>query len=568
MEKKVEKTKKKHTNQLWPLYGEGLENFGVNNAPVVQPLPALSPGELLVRNDACGLCFSDIKVINQGQSHPRIIQDMQSQPVILGHEVCFTVVDTANAIDPKYQIGDRLTLQSDIVIDGVGKAFGYVYQGGLSQFNLISQEIINSDNGDMLIPLPDGIGYAEAALIEPWACVEAAYRLNYRNHIKPKGNLWIIGGKPSTNIDLTTAIAQNPPSNLYYTHIPNPVQSALKNLAVQHNFQMIDIKDFSEIEDDFIDDIILLAPDGRTIENACTKLAYGGIMAICDMTSLERQPKIDVGRIHYQRWSFISGESSDLAQIYIESTFSSELKPAGTAWFAGAGGPFGRIHVQRAIQLEHPPSLIVCTEIDHFRLEKLKQDFSHEAKRNGIDFVCLNPHDFVLDKPKLQSYQQQGFDNIILLAIDLELATECSQSLASHGVLNLFAGIKRSSKTSLDFSSLTSKHTHLIGHSGSKIEDMQLVIQRWRNGQIDINRAVAAVGSLESAKDGYQAMIDKTFPGKVVIYPNIKPFPLTGLPELKHKLPSVYDKLSPMGNWTNAAEAEFLHILRNKENIE
>ena len=567
METKAENTQKKQNNRVWPLFSNGLENFGVNNAPVVQPLPALSPGELLVRNDACGLCFSDIKVINQGQSHPRIIQDMQSQPVVLGHEVCFTVVDGADGIDPKYHLGDRLTLQSDIVIDGVGKAFGYVYQGGLSQFNLISQEIINSDNGDMLIPLPDGMGYAESALIEPWACVEAAYRLTYRNHIKPQGNLWVIGGMKPTHIDLTSAIVHNPPANFYYTNISDDLLNTVRNLTDQHTFSVIQIEEFQHVPDDEIDDIVLLAPDGRTIEKACTKLAYGGVMAISDMPTLERQPKIDVGRIHYQRWSFISGESHDLAQIYIESAFSSELKPAGTAWFAGAGGPFGRIHVQRAIQLENPPSLIVCTEIDHFRLEKLKQDFSDEAQRKGIDFVCLNPHDLILDKPKLQSYQQQGFDNIILLALDLVLATECSQSLASNGVLNLFAGIRRGSKTSLDFSSLTSKHTHFIGHSGSKIEDMRSVIQRWENGQIDINRAVAAVGSLDAAKDGYQAMIDKTFPGKVVIYPNIKSFPLTGLPELKHILPSVYDKLSPMGNWTNAAEAEFLHILQNKEDV-
>ncbi|MBN1535369.1 MAG: hypothetical protein JW908_01465, partial [Anaerolineales bacterium] len=60
---------------------------------------------------------------------------------------------------------------------------------------------------------------------------------------------------------------------------------------------------------------------------------------------------------------------------------------------------------------------------------------------------------------------------------------------------------------------------------------------------------------------------DKTFPGKVVIYPNIKPFPLTGLPELMHILPSVFDKLSREGNWTNAAEAEFLNILQNKEDF-
>ena len=57
------------------------------------PCPTCGPDELLVRHDACGLCFSDIKVIKLGQQHPRIFRDIQKDPVVLGHEVSLTVVD-------------------------------------------------------------------------------------------------------------------------------------------------------------------------------------------------------------------------------------------------------------------------------------------------------------------------------------------------------------------------------------------------------------------------------------------------------------------------------------------
>ena len=32
------------------------------------------------------------------------------------------------------------------------------------------------------------------------------------------------------------------------------------------------------------------------------------------------------------------------------------------AWFVGAGGPMGRMHVQRAIQVPGSPAVMVCTE--------------------------------------------------------------------------------------------------------------------------------------------------------------------------------------------------------------
>lgn len=64
------------TNRLWPLYGAGFENLGVDGAPIEVPMPEFGPNELLVRHDACGHCFSDIKVIQAGQAHPRIYRDM------------------------------------------------------------------------------------------------------------------------------------------------------------------------------------------------------------------------------------------------------------------------------------------------------------------------------------------------------------------------------------------------------------------------------------------------------------------------------------------------------------
>jgi threonine dehydrogenase-like Zn-dependent dehydrogenase len=186
--------------QLWPLYGAGLENMGKDGAPINVHVPAYGPDELLIRHDACGLCFSDIKVITQGQN-PRILRDMQKEPIVLGHEIAMTVIGVGKNLQDQYQVGDRLTLETDILIRGKSLAYGYWFQGGLSQYSVIGPDIYASDLGNNLIKVRNDKGYAETALTEPWACVVAAYALEYRTGLKDGGTMWVIGvgdNKPYT----------------------------------------------------------------------------------------------------------------------------------------------------------------------------------------------------------------------------------------------------------------------------------------------------------------------------------------------------------------------------------
>ena len=181
------------TYKLWPLYGAGFENLGREGMPIETSMPAYGPDELLIRHDACGICFSDIKVIAQGQNHPRILRDMKTEPVVLGHEVSMTIVGVGKKLSSRYHVGDRLTLETDIMVKGKSLAYGYWFQGGLSQYSVIGPDIYASDLGNNLIPVQPDKSYAEIALSEPWACVVAAYTLNYRTMFKSGGTAWFIG---------------------------------------------------------------------------------------------------------------------------------------------------------------------------------------------------------------------------------------------------------------------------------------------------------------------------------------------------------------------------------------
>ena len=48
---------KRKTNRLWPLYGAGIENLGIDNKLIEVPIPVYGPDELLVRHDASAYVF-------------------------------------------------------------------------------------------------------------------------------------------------------------------------------------------------------------------------------------------------------------------------------------------------------------------------------------------------------------------------------------------------------------------------------------------------------------------------------------------------------------------------------
>mgnify|MGYP003521212490 CR=1 FL=1 len=69
---------------------------------------------------------------------------------------------------------------------------GYVLSGGLAEYSIIPKEMIFGDEGCYLLPIQPDAGYAETALVEPWACVVAAYNQGHRDGMKPGGNLLVI----------------------------------------------------------------------------------------------------------------------------------------------------------------------------------------------------------------------------------------------------------------------------------------------------------------------------------------------------------------------------------------
>lgn len=551
-------------NKAWPLYGAGLENLGRDGKPIEVPLPEYGPDELLVRHDACGLCFSDIKIIRLGEEHPRIYRKMQTDPVVMGHEVIMTIVGVGENLRNQYKVGERYIVQADIFVDGVGYAYGYEIQGGLSEYNVIDQRVLNGDAGNYLLPVQPTTGYTEGALTEPWACVIAAYQLKYRTQLKPKGTAWIVGSFVEDTRPYTISVGfdeSTHPDRLVLSNVPAKFAAWLKERAVALNIDVLDVPDINNPPEEQVDDIVLLDPTPDIIETVSPHLADFGVVALIADKPLSRNVDVDMGRIHYNRWVYVGSPDPDIAVAYNKVPVRSTLKPGGRAWFVGAGGPIGRMHVQRAIQLADGPATIVCTDVSDLRLNDLFESFGSEAKAKGINFICLNPMGKEAYVTGMAPFKEQGFDDIIVLAPIAPLIADSATYLAHQGVMNVFAGVARGTMVNLNLSDVYLKDARSIGHSASTIDDLRLMLNQAESGELSPNRAVAAIGSLSAAKDGLQALQDATYPGKVVIFPQIKDFPLTALPDLKEKLPTVYAKLKNGREWTVEAEEEFLELM-------
>lgn len=542
--------------RLWPLYGAGLENLGKDGEMLEVPLRHPGPDELLVRHDACGICFSDVKVIRTGQNHPRIHRNMAEIPVVLGHEVTLTLIEVGENLRDQYQPGQRFIVQADIYLNGIAYAYGYEIQGGFSQYSIVDWRVLNGDDGNYLIPVQPDTGYAEAALNEPWACVIASYSVAYRSQWKPEGMVWIVGD--GAGVSLGAAEAWRPRGVVLEATDPN-FRRSMRDWAANTGVTVGDADDADDGER-LYDDIVVLSNDPDLIERAFKRLANGGAFAIVSAQPVARKVQLDIGRIHYDKLALMGTTSSDISAAY--TPIRTDVKPGGRMLAIGAAGPMGQMHVQRGLELEDHPVLLVASDLVSNRLGALGQKFGATAQEQGIDLVTLArdtfPNQAAMDAALTESTAGHGFDDIVVLAPATVAVEGAYQHLADNATMNIFAGLPRGTMCGFDVNLVTARGVRFTGTSGSSINDLRQMLGLTESHELATNRSVAAVAGLEGFPEGIRSVMDGRFAGKVVIYPNLANLPLTSLDKLGETLPNVAARLAPDGSWTNAAEEELL----------
>lgn len=145
---------------------------GVNDVHVeTVPVPAIGPGEVLVKIHTCGICGTDLKKIHTG-SH--------SAPRIFGHEMAGTIVNVGEGVSG-FKVGDRVMAYHHIpcgecfycrkqtfaqceTYKKVGCTAGFEPSGGgFAEYIRVMDWIVRRG----LVRIPEDVPFEQASFIEP-----------------------------------------------------------------------------------------------------------------------------------------------------------------------------------------------------------------------------------------------------------------------------------------------------------------------------------------------------------------------------------------------------------------
>lgn len=130
--------------------------------------PVLAPGHVIVKVAAAGICGTDLHILKD--------EYRSAPPVTLGHEVAGTVAAVAEDVRG-WEVGQRVVTETYFSTCGLcefcrggrpnlcaqRRSIGSFKDGGFAPFVLVPATGLHA--------LPDGLGFPEAALVEPLACV-------------------------------------------------------------------------------------------------------------------------------------------------------------------------------------------------------------------------------------------------------------------------------------------------------------------------------------------------------------------------------------------------------------
>ena len=175
--------------------------YGANDARLEEfELRPITSGELLIKIVSDSVCMSTHKTIMQGKNHIRVPDNVEQNPIILGHEFCAEVVEVGDKWKNDFSVGDKVVMPPVLSYLGAYETVGYTFNeiGGLSTYSIVYEHILDNN---FLIKL-NSDSYFNGSLIEPASCVIRGYKAsihldetgNPYTGIKPGGKVAILAG--------------------------------------------------------------------------------------------------------------------------------------------------------------------------------------------------------------------------------------------------------------------------------------------------------------------------------------------------------------------------------------
>ena len=138
-------------------------------------LPPISDGELLVKIVSDSLCMSSHKAVICGSGHKRVPDDIDKNPVIIGHEFCGEIIEVGSKYKNQYSVGQKFALQPAMRDSQLAAGYSFPYVGGNTQYAVIPECYIERD----CVLLYEGESFFQGSLAEPISCVIGAAHACY-----------------------------------------------------------------------------------------------------------------------------------------------------------------------------------------------------------------------------------------------------------------------------------------------------------------------------------------------------------------------------------------------------
>lgn len=270
-----------------------------------QEIPECGPGEVLIKTKACGICRTDLKCFTLGQ------RDLVL-PRILGHEVAGIVEAVGQGVT-QVSIGERVQVSpgipcgecsfclsgQDNLCDSV-QILGFHLNGGFAEYLKVPAHGVKHG---ILLPIPDHVTYAEAALTEPLAC---SVNMQHSLSISPEDTLLIFGAGPLGILNAKLARDKGVKKIILCEKKPNRLK-----LAEKFDFDYVinsELSDFTDLKKEInkltlgkgVDVCIPCCPGIEAFRQGIDLLAKRGRLGFFSGLIKNEPLDLDLNNIHYK----------------------------------------------------------------------------------------------------------------------------------------------------------------------------------------------------------------------------------------------------------------------------